>query len=321
VDCLESGQKAFVIMKRTFIAVLLLSGCAGHQEIQQQADEWQPTVSAPQFAAGAGPRVLVDAAHGNWHKIDGRFAAFAALLRADGYRVASADQPISAALLADAKVFVIANAVKGGENAAWVLPTPPALAPEEVTALAAWVHDGGSLLLIADHMPFPGSVADLAAAFGIEFLNGYALKSIREGGTLIFTRSGGLADHSITRGRTPAEQVGAIKSFTGQAFRALGPVEPLMRMPQDWAVLFPREAGKFTSETPSQSTRGLLQGAVARHGQGRVAVFGEAAMFTSQRQVLGDQVVMRMGMNDPEASQNAQFVLNVLHWLSGLLPD
>ena len=24
---------------------------------------------------------------------------------------------------------------------------------------------------------------------------------------------------------------------------------------------------------------------------------------------------------DPEAAQNAQFVLNVLHWLSGLLPD
>jgi hypothetical protein len=27
-----------------------------------------------------------------------------------------------------------------------------------------------------------------------------------------------------------------------------------------------------------------------------------------------------MGFNAPTASQNAQFVLNVLHWLSGLLP-
>ena len=48
---------------------------------------------------------------------------------------------------------------------------------------------------------------------------------------------------------------------------------------------------KFTSTTPSESTRGLLQGAVLRHGQGRVAVFGEAAMFTAQTQVLGDKVV------------------------------
>ena len=81
--------------------------------------------------------MLVDAAHGNFHKIDGRFAAFAALLRADGYRVASADQPITPALLATADVFVIANAVKGGEDAKWVLPTPPAFTPEEVTALAS----------------------------------------------------------------------------------------------------------------------------------------------------------------------------------------
>jgi hypothetical protein len=308
-------------MKYLAVALLLLSGCAAQPVIQQQADNWTPTVPTPQFTADTGPRVLVDAAHGNFHRIDGRFAAFAKLLRADGYRVASADKPISPELLSAADVFVIANAVRGGENAQWVLPTPPALASEEVTALVKWVHDGGSLLLIADHMPFPGSVANLAAAFGIAFLNGYAIKSVDEGGALIFTRAGGLADHAITRGRNAAENVDSLKTFTGQAFRANVPVEPLMRMPEDWAVYFPHEAGKFTSTTPSESTRGLLQGAVLRHGQGRVAMFGEAAMFTAQTQVLGDTVVHRMGMNDPQASQNAQFVLNVLHWLSGLLAD
>lgn len=308
-------------MKYLVIALLLLSGCAAQPVVQQKADNWTATVPTPQFTADTGPRVLVDAAHGNFHKIDGRFAAFAKLLRADGYRLASADKPISPELLSAADVFVIANAVKGGENAQWVLPTPPALAPEEVTALVEWVHHGGSLLLIADHMPFPGSVAHLADAFGIAFRNGYAIKSISEGGTVIFTRSGGLADHAITRGRNPAEQVTALKTFTGQAFGAIVPVEPLITMPDDWAVFFPQEAGKFTSTTPSESTRGLLQGAVLRHGQGRVAVFGEAAMFTAQTQVLGNTVVHRMGMNDPQASQNAQFVLNVLHWLSGLLAD
>lgn len=308
-------------MKYLVIALLLLSGCAGNQSIQQKADNWTATMSTPQFTADTGPRVLVDAAHGNFHKIDGRFAAFGALLRADGYRVGSADQPISPELLSAADVFVIANAVKGGENAQWVLPTPPAFEPEEVTALVEWVHHGGSLLLIADHMPFPGSVAALADAFGIAFRNGYAIKSISEGGTVIFTRSGGLADHAITRGRNTAEQITALKTFTGQAFSAVVPVEPLLRMPDDWAVFFPQEAGKFTSTTPSESTRGLLQAAVLRHGQGRVAVFGEAAMFTAQTQMLGDTVVARMGMNDPEASQNSQFVLNVLHWLSGLLQD
>ena len=111
-----------------------------------------------------------------------------------------------------------------------------------------------------------------------------------------------------------------MKCFTGQAFRAVVPIAPLLRMPPDWAVFFPRVAGEFSSETPAESPRGLLQGAVLRHGQGRVAVFGEAAMFSAQTAVNGDQV-LRMGMNDPDAGQNPQFVLNVLHWLSGLLPD
>ena len=239
--------RKLIEMQCIIVALLLLSGCAAHPVVPaDSAADWHPTVATPQFAPGAGPRVLVDAAHGNFHTIDGRFAPFAALLRADGYRVAGADQPITPALLATADVFVIANAVKGGENAEWVLPTPPALEPEEVAALAAWVHDGGSLLLIADHMPFPGSVADLADAFGIVFLNGYAKKSVDEGGTLIFTRAGGLADHPIVRGRNAAEEIAAIKAFTGQAFRAVVPVEPLMRMPPDWAVFFPHEAGEFT---------------------------------------------------------------------------
>jgi len=52
-------------------------------------------------------------------------------------------------------------------------------------------------------------------------------------------------------------------------------------------------------------------------GRGRVAVFGEAAMFTAQ--VSGPER-RPMGMNTPTAAQNPQFLLNVMHWLAGLLP-
>jgi hypothetical protein len=51
-----------------------------------------------------------------------------------------------------------------------------------------------------------------------------------------------------------------------------------------------------------------------------VAVFGEAAMFTAQSSV-SDGVVRQMGLNHPSATGNAQFVLNVMHWLTGLLDD
>jgi len=84
--------------KLTAIALLVLSGCAAHPVIQQKAADWHPSVASPQFASGSGPRVLVDAAHGNFHTIDGRFAPFGELLRADGYRVASAGLPVTVKL-------------------------------------------------------------------------------------------------------------------------------------------------------------------------------------------------------------------------------
>jgi hypothetical protein len=59
---------------------------------------------------------------------------------------------------------------------------------------------------------------------------------------------------------------------------------------------------------------GWLQGAVMPFGSGRAAFFGEAAMFSAQ---LSDN--QPMGMNAPRAEQNFQFVLNVMHWLSGIL--
>lgn len=58
----------------------------------------------------------------------------------------------------------------------------------------------------------------------------------------------------------------------------------------------------------------LLQGAIVYHGQGHVAVLGEAAMFSAQ---LAGPNKRPMGMNSPEASENYRFALNVLHWLSG----
>jgi hypothetical protein len=50
---------------------------------------------------------------------------------------------------------------------------------------------------------------------------------------------------------------------------------------------------------------------------GRAAFFGEAAMFSAQ--VAGPDRIP-IGMNGPQAEQNYQFVLNLMHWLSGLLP-
>ena len=304
------------------IGLLLLTGCSSHPRTTQVADlEWIPNVERPEFDAQAGPLVFIDSAHGNWHTRDGRFTAFAELLLADGYRVEDSSSPLSLDLLREAEVFVIANPVLGGADAEWVLPTPSAFTPEEVRALETWVTEGGALLLIADHMPFPGAAIEVGRAFGVEFFNGFAMHSPETGGTLTFAReSGALTDHPILEGRSDRERVPTLKSFTGQAFRLDGPGEVLMRMPVDWQVLLPQIAWQFDETTESVSADGLVQGAAIRHGDGRVAIFGEAAMFTAQS-VTRESVVYRFGLNDPEALHNAQFVLNVMHWLGGRLGD
>ena len=47
-------------------------------------------------------------------------------------------------------------------------------------------------------------------------------------------------------------------------------------------MMVTERAGEFAAQTPRAAAVGLLQGATLAHGDGRVAVFGEAAMFSAQ---------------------------------------
>jgi hypothetical protein len=69
-------------------------------------------------------------------------------------------------------------------------------------------------------------------------------------------------------------------------------------------------------QSPDTLQPTFLQGAIVYHGQGYVAVFGEAAMFSAQR---GGPDRRPVGMNAPEAREDYRFALNLLHWLSGVL--
>jgi hypothetical protein len=75
----------------------------------------------------------------------------------------------------------------------------------------------------------------------------------------------------------------------------------------------PQVAWQFTEQTPRVAVEGWCQGATLRFGKGRVALFGEAAMFTAQ---LAGPNRAPVGMNAPQAPQNAQFLLNVVRWLT-----
>ncbi|MBX7117468.1 MAG: DUF4350 domain-containing protein [Gemmatimonadaceae bacterium] len=327
----SSRLLARLVSSATAAAALLAMPLAAPLAAQQVPDRaFSPPVPRPAFAAGAGPRLCLDEAHHNFHTLDNRFWAFGELARRDGYRVMPSRASFSASALAGCDLLVISNAQ--WNDTPWdryPTPTPSAFTPEEIAAVARWVEGGGQLLLIADHMPLAGAAMALAAAFGAEFTDGFAYKGVdpaakpdsiqRVRGTpTMFTRAEGtLAAHPIAMGRDSTERVGAVRSFTGQAFRIRGDgTAPVMVLPADFVVIRPRYAWQFDARTPQDPVGGWLQGATRRVGSGRAAFFGEAAMFSAQ--VAGANR-NPMGMNAPGAEQNAQFVLNTLHWLSGLL--
>jgi hypothetical protein len=107
-------------------------------------------------------------------------------------------------------------------------------------------------------------------------------------------------------------------SFAGQAFTVGPGGAPLLALGEGALLLLPEEAWVFGERTTRRGAAGMLQGAALRVGRGRVAVFGEAAMFTSQ---LAGPEGTRVGMSAPGAERNAQLALNTLHWLAGLLDD
>lgn len=300
---------------RLLACLVTLAVSASAQQVADSA--FNPPIANPAYPEGQGPVVMIDKAHGNFHTAEGRYYTFARLLSRDGYRVLSSGCPFSADSLGRGNTLVISNALHERNIEDWSLPTPSAFTDDEISAVKAWVSDGGSLLLIADHMPFPGCAGKLAAAFGFELNNGFALQvdTLARGPYRFGRADGTLADHAITGGRDSSERIDSVVSFTGEAFRA-DSAEGLMIFGDSVVSLMPQVAWEFSDSTPSVPVKGWYQGAVRKFGKGRVAVFGEAAMFSAQ---LAGAQRRPAGMNHPVAAQNPQFLLNVMHWLSGVI--
>jgi hypothetical protein len=300
----------------TFTALVLWSAATTAFAQQVPDPDFRPPVPRPAYEAGKGPRVAIDEAHHNFHTADGRYKAFAELLRRDGYRVNAHNKPFSAEALKAADVLVVANALNERNVRDWSLPTPSAFTAGEIAAVRDWVGKGGSLFLIADHMPFPGAAGDLAKAFGVEFSNGYAEPGHRppdRAGPDVFEPATGLKECAVTRGRSADEKVTKVATFGGSAFQLPKGATPVLVFGPDSVSHETKKAPGITPDAPKVPIRGWSQGALLKVGEGRVAVFGEAAMFSAQ---LAGPTKRPMGMNAPDAKQNPQLLLNVLHWLT-----
>lgn len=287
----------------------------GLQAQQVPDTSYAPGILHPTHDSGSGPLVLIDRAHHNFHTREGGFAGFARLLTLDGYRTGDLSGFLEdIAALDGCRILVIANALDASNVSEWALPTPPAFTAREIETILKWVSGGGRLLLIADHMPFAGAADALGAAFGFRFLNGFAFTAERAWPPSVFTLSDGtLCASPVTAGRYPEERIDRVVTFTGSAFSIPREAIPVLQFEKEHWSLQPDTAWRFGERTPRVSLDGYYQGALLVFGRGRIAVFGEAAMFTAQ--VANGS--FKVGFNSEEAPQNATFVLNVMRWLDG----
>lgn len=298
-----------------YFLVFILSFFLDIAIAQQIADNSIPVhVENPLYPLGEGPIVFIDEAHHNFHTYTGRFNPFARLLEQDGYQVAGSTKLFTRKNLDRCKILVISNALNEDDTKGWILPNPSAFSEQEIQVIKTWVEDGGRLLLIADHMPFPGAADALAKAFGFNFSNGFAFHQDRRKAPDVFTvEEGSLHENDLTNGLKPEDKVTKLLTFTGSAFQAPKAASPILSFQEGYISLEPDTAWQFHSKTKAVALKGWHQGAYMEVGKGRIVVLGEAAMMTAQIQ----RGTFKMGFNSKEATQNIQFVLNTIHWLDG----
>lgn len=272
----------------------------GRAEIKVREDWYTITVPDPMYEFDRGPIILFDQGHSHRLALAMHYKIFGELLKKDGCRMAAFEKKFTMEELQKGKILVIANAGnKIHSGATGALPATN----EEIAIICEWVRNGGALLFIADGMA--GDAQALAAAFGIRFCEGSM-------SNIIFTRGQAtmLVDHEVTNGRNRDEKIDSVTTFGGQVFEGPKTAIPILLFGPNSRC---ERQMKDGSRIPVG--KGFLQGAVMKWGKGRIAVFGEAMMFTVEGG--GNLTGKFYGMNVRSSPQNAQFLLNVIHWLDG----
>lgn len=313
MNCLKKSLSAILFC--LMIAFVIGQETTSTVEPPRTADlDFHPAIEKPAYPKGRGPLVLIDEAHNNFHTANGTYRPFATLIERDGYVVKRLKDTIDPERLHHCEILIIADAQPPPRKG-----DPATFSEYEIKVLTAWIREGGSFFLITDHMPDPAAIEQLAASFGAQVSNGYVLNGYFSGQEkpIVFKRSNkSLTDNPVTNGRNPSEKVDVVATFSGSAFKTGPEFQPLLILDPQKRSWMPKKLYDFQKDTPSISVAGWYQGAVSEFGKGKIAFFAEAAMFTAQ---IFDRGKMRVGMNHPLAEDNDQLLLNVMHWLSGLL--
>lgn len=268
-------------------------------------------IEHPEYTIGTGPVLCLDSAHNNFHTAGGGYAPFARVARKDGYQVKDFNlSPDDIKDLESCDIYMVVNPVHESDLNEWVLPNPSAFSENEIQVINEWVEKGGSFFMIADHMPFGGAAGDLGRSFGFEYSNGFAMLDKPQNSSDWFTKDNGRLQTTVLSGA----EMDSIISYTGSAFRYPEEAQAILTFKSKDYSLEPDTAWRFTENTPSISLEDYAQGAFMPYKKGKVVMWGEAAMFTAQL-FTNNQGTFKFGLNAPEARQNLNLLLNILHWL------
>ena len=290
---------------------------------------YEPEVSHPAYPKTSGPGPVVGVyAPGSDYTISDRFQGFARLLRADGYDVQSFDAafiPGCSANLASCAWF---QALLKIDTLVIANRTDP-ISAEEADLLTGWLTgslgcEGGCsprrLFLSAGHerlpsepaVDYPTPIGQLGARLGLDWPDGslnqrtFGLPPPTDASS-----QGILGPHAIIVGRadgesTPSVEIVGTRSVQigatgGTAFtRAGAGTHAVLTLPSG------------ATDAPAGYAQGM---ALELGATGRVYVSGDADMHTA----LIRRGVGAFGMQ--RTAHDEQYLLNVMHWLDGLLPD
>ena len=266
-----------------------------------------------EYNKGEGPDIYIDEAHNNTHTASGTYRPFANILSDDGYVIKAFKEKFTKKSLEQVEILVISNALNK-KNIEEDFPVYSAFNDDEIENLNTWVKNGGALFLIADHAPFSGASKKLALTFGFEFTDGYALKkkSSKYPSDLFIRENNTLTENIITNGRNTSEYVDSVMTFVGQAFKIPNSAISILTFDQNY-ILKTLEIVNGIEVEKTESIAGYSQGAILSYGKGRVAVYGEAAMFTGQ--LPAGLSWIKRGFNSSNAKNNYKLLLNTIHWL------
>ena len=281
------------------------------------------SVAEPAFSEH-GPLVLFDEGHRNTHTADAGYKPLADLIRNDGYRLQVHPEAFTPQTFNGVSVVLVVLPMGANEAG-----DQPAFTDAEIAAIVDWVRSGGSLLLISDHWPFGAATVTLARALGVDMGSGLVEDPehhhpTRGASHLEFTSENGLlVDHPLLHGRTSAEQVTRVLTFTGTSMLGPSDAVPLLSL-SPTAIEYP--SGEARVEKKGGDTRvsmnygepvpatGRAQALAMELDNGRVVILGEAGMLRAQ----GNNDETRVGMNVP-GYDNRKLALNIMHWLSRMI--